>query len=231
MAGNNLKFVKQYLPGLLLGASLLVGVAAGARVYTYIANSDIISERIEDTVSRLPQNKEALEKYQSNYTEMAEALNKKNIFTPPPGVKKNPVSQVNAILGNEAMIADKWYKAGDKIGEAKIVEVTSNSVVVKWNETENTFYPFEAPGAEATGPTRQAVVSEVRTKKKKRPVDPGRVDIPDDTGEQEMIMEQRRQRMMERAKKMAETRNTKKAAKKARRARRDGDGGKKRKKR
>ncbi len=160
MIGDNLKSIKKHLPRLLLGASLLVGMTTAAKVYAYVTESANIPEKIENTISKQELSEETIKKYQSRYADSAAALKKKNVFMPPVA-KGNPVKQVSAIFGNEVMISDKWYKAGDKIGDAEVIEVTSMAVRIKWNDTETTFYPFDSPGAEAmkSGPST-TVVSE-----------------------------------------------------------------------
>jgi len=54
--------------------------------------------------------------------ELADALKGKNLFVKAP-TKEHPVKQVDGILGREVLIANKWYKIGDKIGEARIVSI------------------------------------------------------------------------------------------------------------
>lgn len=162
MVSDYLKNTKKYLPRLLLGASLLVGITTAAKVYAYIIESANIPQMIEYTISKQQQSEETTKKYQSKYSGAAAGLNKKNVFMPPAGVKINPVKQISAILGNEVLITDKWYKAGDKIGDAEVIEVSSMAVRIKWNDTETTFYPFESPGAESLKSisTKTVVVSE-----------------------------------------------------------------------
>ncbi|UCD49647.1 MAG: hypothetical protein JSW27_19205 [Phycisphaerales bacterium] len=76
---------------------------------------------------------------------VAEALKKKNLFAPPPP-KQNPVREVLGILGDEALINDKWYKAGDSVGDAKILAVGPTKVRVSWNGQEKEFSPLSSEG-------------------------------------------------------------------------------------
>jgi hypothetical protein len=78
--------------------------------------------------------------------EMAETVKKNNLFVKPPP-KENPIKQVEGILGSEALIGDKWYKVGDKVGDAKIVAVRPTEVVVEWNGQKKTFTPISAVSA------------------------------------------------------------------------------------
>jgi hypothetical protein len=79
---------------------------------------------------------------------VAEALKKKNLFVPPPP-EQNPVREVLGILGDEALINDKWYKAGDSVGDAKILAIEPTKVRVSWKGQEKEFSPL---GSEGGGP-------------------------------------------------------------------------------
>jgi hypothetical protein len=83
-----------------------------------------------------------------------DALKKSNLFvkTPP---KEHPIKQVDGILGNEALIQDKWYKAGDKVGDAKILSVSATGILVEWDGKKKTFSPMASSAPEA-GPSRPA---------------------------------------------------------------------------
>ena len=81
---------------------------------------------------------------------VAEALKKNNLFVPPPP-KTNPVAEVLGILGDEVLINGKWYKAGDSIGDAKILAVEPTKIRVSWNGQEQDFAPLGSGQAVAPG--------------------------------------------------------------------------------
>jgi hypothetical protein len=85
----------------------------------------------------------------------AEQLKKKNLFvrTGPP---QHPVSEVLGILGDEALINDKWYKVGDSVGDAKIVAIEPTKVKVAWNGQEKEFSPIGAGGSGGPAGARSA---------------------------------------------------------------------------
>jgi hypothetical protein len=82
---------------------------------------------------------------------VATALKEKNLFvvTPP---REHPVKQIDGILGREVLAGDKWYKVGDKIGDATIVSVASTLVTIEWDGQRKSFAPIaaatDAPAAE-----------------------------------------------------------------------------------
>ncbi len=82
--------------------------------------------------------------------EIVDALKQKNFYAPPPP-ERNPVTQVNAIVGDEALINGEWHKAGDSIGEAKLLEVWPTYVVVQWRDEENQLGPNGAPDSPDAG--------------------------------------------------------------------------------
>ena len=76
--------------------------------------------------------------------DMAEAIKKKNFYVPPPP-KRNPVSQVNGIVGNKAFINGNWYKVGDHIGDAVLLELFPAYVTVEWDGQKKQFSPLGVP--------------------------------------------------------------------------------------
>ena len=80
---------------------------------------------------------------------LADELKAKNLFVkkPPP---QHPVSEVAGILGGEVLINDKWYKAGDSIGDARIVAVEPTLVKIVWAGKVKEFAPLAA--ADSPGP-------------------------------------------------------------------------------
>jgi hypothetical protein len=81
----------------------------------------------------------------------ADTIKEKNLFIKKPP-KEHPVKQVDGILGNEAFIAGKWYKAGDKVGDAKIVEIRSTFIKVEWEGKTTNLAPIGAASAEPSAP-------------------------------------------------------------------------------
>lgn len=82
---------------------------------------------------------------------LAEELKNKNLFVLKPP-KENPVKEVLGILGNEALINGKWYKAGDRVGDAQVVAVDPTQVRILWDGKEQAFAPIGATGSGALGP-------------------------------------------------------------------------------
>lgn len=73
--------------------------------------------------------------------EKANALKEDNLFIEKPP-RVNPVSAVMGILGSEALINGKWYKAGDKVSDAEILSIEPTRVKVKWDGKVTTFAPL-----------------------------------------------------------------------------------------
>jgi hypothetical protein len=84
---------------------------------------------------------------------VAEQLKKDNLFSPPVP-PRHPVTSVLGILGNEALIGDRWYKAGDNIADAKVVSVEPTQVRVRWQGRETIFVPMETEGQSVSGGSR-----------------------------------------------------------------------------
>jgi len=76
--------------------------------------------------------------------EPADALKKHSIFFPPPKPDQCPVTIVNGIFGDEAIINGKMYKVGAKIGSAEIIKIEAAEVTILWNGKEKKFAPIAA---------------------------------------------------------------------------------------
>ena len=119
----------------LLGALILFEVA-GLRMTK--ADAEITVDRAMNPTGQEPN---AMEAHLAQAKSMAEALKKANLFVPKPP-KEHPVKEVLGILGNEALINGKGYKAGDSIGEAKIEAIEPTKVTIVWNDENKEFSPI-----------------------------------------------------------------------------------------
>ncbi len=106
----------------------------------------------------------------------ANALKKKNLFVKEQP-KEHPIKQVDGILGNEALIQSKWYKAGDKIGEAKILSITATGVVAEWEGKTRTFSPMTAGAPEPPGPPQPRMAKPPEPNKPARKPDANEVKV------------------------------------------------------
>lgn len=79
-------------------------------------------------------------------TALVERLEKENLFVKP-APKQHPVREVAGILGDEALINNRWYKLGDSVGDAKIVAIEPTKVRIAWNGQEKDFAPMGTGGS------------------------------------------------------------------------------------
>ena len=140
---SNFKKTQRHIPRALLCLSVLLALLIVAKVSAFVLNANDIPDKIAKTLNAPGRNEENVKKYQAIYTKATTALKKKNLFMPPTPPKRNPVTKVTAIFGDEAMIANKWYKVGDKIQDAEITSISPNLVTVIWNEKETKLQPFD----------------------------------------------------------------------------------------
>jgi hypothetical protein len=89
---------------------------------------------------------------------VAEQLKKHNLFWPPQP-PRHPVSSVLGILGDEALIGNRWYKAGDSIADAEIVCVQPTHVRIRWQGRETVLAPIQIPEQTTTGGYRTTLGS------------------------------------------------------------------------
>ncbi len=90
----------------------------------------------------------------------AEQLKKKNLFILP-AAKQHPIKEVLGILGDEALINDKWYKVGDRVGDAEILAIEPTRIRVAWDGQEKEFAPIGS-GSGPGGPPGPRPVPSMR---------------------------------------------------------------------
>jgi hypothetical protein len=117
----------------------LTSLAVGAK-----GDPNVVSELLSQNQSDPSRVKEHLAYYQ----ECAQALQKKNLFAPPPKPPQPP-KQCTAILGNEAFIDGKWVKVGDTVGAgAKVLAVEAAQVKLDWKGKEIILAPIQVASSE-----------------------------------------------------------------------------------
>ncbi len=85
---------------------------------------------------------------------IAQALIENNMFMPPER-RDCPIKDVNGIMGDEVLIWGQWYKVGDSVGDAIILEVGASYAKVKWRDTIRTLeLSKEVPAVFARQPSR-----------------------------------------------------------------------------
>ncbi|MBP7052932.1 MAG: hypothetical protein KBE65_18155 [Phycisphaerae bacterium] len=137
------------VPRLLAAAAVLLGVSAFAKVAAFYVERGQIQGLAG--LARIGDEPNGLAGYQDQAKKAAEAIKQKNLFIKEPP-KEHPIKQVDGILGDEAFIAGQWYKAGGKVGDAKIIEIGPTYVKVEWEGKEQSFAPIGAAVSAPSAP-------------------------------------------------------------------------------
>jgi hypothetical protein len=145
-----LKEKKELLPGVLLVASAFLAVLALIKVTAFFVASARAENIVEQAIEQSNTDDKSTEEYFAESTKLADELKKNNLFAPPPP-KQHPVKEVWGIFGDQALIKDKWYDVGDKVGNAKIVAIGATSVKIEWDGKEKAFAPIDAKGSSQPG--------------------------------------------------------------------------------
>lgn len=83
----------------------------------------------------------------STSKKLADTLKQKNIFQPPPP-KPQPPKEAQGILGDQALIAGKWYQVGDTVPPgAKVLKIEATEVTLEWEGKEIALAPINAASA------------------------------------------------------------------------------------
>ncbi|MHC4754737.1 MAG: hypothetical protein ACYTBP_06295 [Planctomycetota bacterium] len=133
---------KEIISTTLLLFSIAAGLVIFVRAADFLVSSVRAAKIITEASNQGKYDPNDMGKYLSRSKERAEELKKKNLFVPPQK-KKHPVNKVTAIMGDEAYINGKWYKAGAKVGDANIVEIEATYVKIVWQGKEKKFAPFD----------------------------------------------------------------------------------------
>ncbi|NIP26001.1 MAG: hypothetical protein GWN67_16800 [Phycisphaerae bacterium] len=139
----------------LLGISAFMVVLILIKVTGFFAAPARAEDSVKRAVELTKPDPNDTESVLAKSKEIADQLKKNNLFAPPIP-KRHPVNkdQVLGILGDEVFINGKWYKAGDNVGDAKIVAITPVDVTIEWDGNEQVFVPFDAKAASPSGPRR-----------------------------------------------------------------------------
>lgn len=134
----------------LFGVAGVSVVLMLVKVVDYFVSSAKAQGIVEDVVSQGEPNEAVVREKLGGLRGIADALKKRNLFVPPPP-RQHPVNAVLGIMGDEALIGDKWYKAGDKIADATIVAVEPTQVKIEWDGNTKYFAPL-ASAEGSSGP-------------------------------------------------------------------------------
>lgn len=148
---ESLKTRKDLVPAVLLGVAVLCGVLILVKLTGFFVDSARAQSVVRRAVAQSESDTKLLEAQLAKSRPIADNLKKNNLFSPPPP-KEHPIKDVFAIFGDEALINDRWYKAGDSVGDAKITAIGPTSVTTLWDGKEKIFYPIQAVVAEAPKP-------------------------------------------------------------------------------
>lgn len=142
MKANNQKSNQNLVSVGVLAVSVALCALIAVKVAGFLENS-ASAERLMDgcVVLSSPDSNDAKELF-SKSKEMAEEIKKKNLFFKPKK-ERNPVKKVTAIFGDSAFVNGKWYKVGDKVGDANIVEIQPTYVKIEWKGKEKIYSPFD----------------------------------------------------------------------------------------
>ena len=117
--------------GLLALTVLLIGFTAAQVISMTRGTSQgpLLTRETLDQITNGNNSRQYLDAYQT----AAEKLSRKNMFVPPPAGPAEP-GDCTAIFGDEARIGDRWYKAGDKFGDAEVIAVGPTQVTLLFED-------------------------------------------------------------------------------------------------
>lgn len=127
----------------LLAVALLLASLTFAKVASYLTGSAQAGNLATILGAAGEPNEAVVKAHVEKNKEVVEALKTANLFVKPEP-KQHPVKQVDGIFGNEILVGDKWYKVGDTIGDAKVIEIEATQAMIEWNGQTKSFAPMVA---------------------------------------------------------------------------------------
>ncbi len=124
--------------GLLALTVLLIGFTAAQVISMTRGTSQgpLLTRETLDQITNGNNSRQYLDAYQT----AADKLSRKNMFVPPPAGPAEP-GDCTAIFGDEARIGNRWYKAGDKFGDAEVIAVGPTQVTLLFEDQRITRAP------------------------------------------------------------------------------------------
>ena len=150
---DNLKEKKELVATAMLVVAVVSAVLITVRVRGFFVTSANAQNAVEQTIDQNKPDAKNLTAQLGKFKKVADELKKNNLFSPP-APKQNPIKAVMGIFGDEALINGKWYKAGDKVADAKIVAVNPTSVETLWDGKKKTFNPIDGGASGSGGSSR-----------------------------------------------------------------------------
>ncbi len=144
MKGKYLKQKGKLGSILLLGVSTVAAVLIFTAVTGFLATSSKADTLVNGALAQGKPDPKEVEERLAGSKAIATELKQNNLFAPPPP-KEHPVKAVSGIMGDEVLIGDRWYKVGDRVGDANIVAIEATLVRIAWDGSEKTFAPIDAP--------------------------------------------------------------------------------------
>lgn len=135
------------LTRILLAVAILLGALTVLKLGCFVSSSNALQAAQVEPNKAGP---DEVKKVMAQSKARVEEIKKNNLFLPA-AARQNPVSDVIGILGQEALIGDKWYKVGDSVGDAKIVAIEPTKVKVVWNGQQKEFAPITSTGPGGRG--------------------------------------------------------------------------------
>lgn len=149
-----LKEKKELVATVMLAIAALSAVLIVVKVTGFFMTTANARSAVEEAINHSKPDDKNVAAQLDIFRKKADTLKKKNLFSPPPP-RQNPVKMVMGIIGDEALINGKLYKAGDKVGDAKILSIEPTAVTVEWDGKKTVFNPIDggAPSS-PSGPSR-----------------------------------------------------------------------------
>lgn len=122
---------------------VLLGVLTVAKATSFLVASARAERIVKRAIIESAPETKVVQSQAARSKLLAEDLKKQNLFCPP-SPREHPIKAVPGIFGDEAYIDGKWYKVGDRIGDAKIIAIGADSVTTEWDGKKTVFYPINA---------------------------------------------------------------------------------------
>jgi hypothetical protein len=127
---------------LLWVLTAFLAVCIVTKIWTSLAAVRAANRMAEAAIRAGASSQDRDQKDSASGSDVVEQLRHKNLFVPRPP-KQNPIVGVTGILGSEALINGRWYRAGDMMGEARVLAIEATYVRVQWDGKMLVYSPIQ----------------------------------------------------------------------------------------
>jgi hypothetical protein len=128
------KFNKNKIFWILFGCLILFAGVLCAKMVGFLVTTAATDQMFEQNIASMNAGQQEFE-VEDDSQKIAQELIENNMFMPNEQ-RECPIKDINGVMGNEVSIQGQWYKVGDSVGDAIILDIGASYAKIRWHNTE-----------------------------------------------------------------------------------------------